>query len=202
MRSMNSRLRMAALTLGLAAAALAAPTLPRGELAAALRAGGYVIVMRHASSPHDPPDAAHANPDNTSHERQLDETGRRDAAAMGAALKRLKIPVNEVLASPTYRALETARLLDVGQARAVDELGNEGMAAAGEARATWLRQQVARRAQPGGNRLLITHGPNISAAFPDYSAGMGEGEALIFDPRGRDGPVMVQRIKIGEWAGL
>jgi phosphohistidine phosphatase SixA len=202
MRSINCRLLMAALTLGLATAALAAQTVPRSELAAALRSGGYVIVMRHASSPHDPPDAAHANADNTGHERQLDETGRRDAAAMGAALKRLKIPVNEVLASPTYRALETARLLDVGQARAVDELGNEGMAATGEARAAWLRQQVARSTQPGGNRLLITHGPNISAAFPEYSAGMGEGEALIFDPRGKDGPVMVQRIKIGEWAGL
>jgi phosphohistidine phosphatase SixA len=199
---MNCRMLIAALTLGLAAAPLAAQTLPRGQLAAALRAGGYVIVMRHASSPHDPPDAAHANPDNTGHERQLDETGRGDAKAMGAALKRLKIPVNEVLASPTYRALETARLLDVGKARAEPELGNQGMTATGAAGAVWLRQLVARNTASGGNRLLITHGPNMSAAFPDDSAGMGEGEALVFDPRGKDGPVMVQRIKIGEWAGL
>ncbi len=121
---------------------------------------------------------------------------------MGQAFKRLKIPVNEVLASPTYRALETARLLDVGKARAVDELSNEGMTATSAARAAWLREQVARRTQPGGNRLLITHGPNIAAAFAEYSAGMEEGEALVFDPRGAAGPVMVQRIKIGEWAGL
>jgi hypothetical protein len=49
---------------------------------------------------------------------------------------------------------------------------------------------------------LITHGPNMSAAFPEHSAGMAEGEALVFDPRGRDGPVMIQRITIGDWAGL
>jgi phosphohistidine phosphatase SixA len=121
---------------------------------------------------------------------------------MGMALKRLKIPVNEVLSSPTYRALQTARLLDVGMARAADDLSNEGMAATGEARAAWLRQQVARPTQPGGNRLLITHGPNMSAAFAEHSAGMAEGEALIFDPRGPDGGVLIQRITIGEWPGL
>jgi phosphohistidine phosphatase SixA len=200
----STRRRTLAVTVAmmLAATGLAAQTLPRSELAAALRAGGYVIVMRHANSPHDAPDAAHANPDNTRHERQLDETGRRDAAAMGAALKQLKIHMNEVLSSPTYRALETVRLLEVGKARAVDELGNEGMKATDEARAAWLRKEVARKTQPGGNRLLITHGPNISAAFPEYSAGMGEGEALIFDPRGKAGPQLVGRVKIGEWPGL
>jgi phosphohistidine phosphatase SixA len=193
---------LVALATVLAAAPLAGQTLPRNGLAAALRAGGYVIVMRHANSPRQAPDAATANPDNTNRERQLDEAGRRDAAAMGAALKRLRIPFNEVLASPAYRALETARLLDVGKARAEDELSNEGMTATNEARAAWLREQVARKVGPGGNRLLITHGPNISAAFPEYSTGMGEGEALIFDPRGKDGPVMIQRIQIGDWPGL
>jgi phosphohistidine phosphatase SixA len=201
MRKVNGRL-LATLAALLATTPLGAQTLPRNELAAALRAGGYVIVMRHANSPRQAPDAASAEPDNTSRERQLDEAGRREATAMGAALKRLKIPVNEVLSSPTYRALQTARLLDVGTARAADELSNEGMAATGEARAAWLRQQAASKPKPGGNRLLITHGPNMSGAFPEYSAGMAEGEALIFDPRGPGDPVMVQRIKIGEWAGL
>ena len=202
MRSARCRMLVTTLAGLLAAAPLAAQTVSRDILAAALRDGGFVIVMRHASSPHEPPDAASANPDNTNHERQLDEGGRRDASAMGAALKRLRIPVNEVLSSPTYRALETARLLDVGHAHPVDELSNEGMTATNEARAAWLRREVARKTQAGGNRLLITHGPNIAAAFPQYSAGMTEGEALIFDPRGMEGPVMIQRIRIGDWAGL
>ena len=186
----------------LAATAPGAQTISRDKLAATLREGGLVIVMRHANSPRQAPDAASANPDNTGHERQLDAAGRRDASAMGAAWKRLKIPVNEILSSPTYRALETAKLIGAGTARTVEELGNEGMAAAGEARAAWLRKEVGRNTAPGGNRLLITHGPNISAAFPQYSADMAEGEALIFDPRGSTGPVMVQRIRIGDWEGL
>lgn len=202
MQSVNCRMLATTLAVLLAASPLAAQTIPRNELAATLRAGGLVIVMRHANSPRQAPDATSADPENAGLERQLDEAGRRDAAAMGAALQRLGILVNEVLSSPTYRALQTARLLDVGQAHAVDELSNEGMAATSEARATWLREQVARDTKAGGNRLLVTHGPNLSGAFPEYTAGMAEGEALVFDPRGRDGPVMIQRIRIGEWPDL
>lgn len=191
----------ATLALLLATTSLAAQTVPRAELAARLRQGGLVIVMRHASSPRELPDAATANSDNTARERQLDAAGRRDASAMGAALKRLRIPVSEVLSSPTYRALETARLVDAGTARAVEQLGNEGMAATGEAGMAWLQGEVARKTE-GGNRLLITHGPNISGAFREHAGGMTEGEALIFDPRGANGPVLIQRIRIEEWPSL
>ncbi|MDQ2639807.1 MAG: histidine phosphatase family protein [Pseudomonadota bacterium] len=201
MQALKWRLLGFSLGVLLATSPLMAQTIPAATLAS-LRDGGFIIVMRHANSPRQTPDAATANADNTGRERQLDAAGRRDASAMGAALKRLRIPFNEILSSPTYRALETARLLDVGKANPVDQLSNEGMAAASQARAEWLRGQVARSTQAGGNRLLITHGPNISAAFPDYSADMGEGDALVFDPRGKDGPVMVQRIKIGDWPGL
>jgi phosphohistidine phosphatase SixA len=192
----------ALLSVLLTATPLAAQTLPRNTLAAALRDGGFVIVMRHANSPRQPPDAASANPDNISRERQLDAAGRRDAAAMGEALRRLRIPVNQILSSPTYRALETARLLNIGPARPVEELGNEAMALTTDARATWLRRQVSQEPLARNNRLLITHGPNISAAFPEHSAGMEEGEALIFDPRRKNGPVMIQRIRIADWADL
>jgi phosphohistidine phosphatase SixA len=201
MRPINLRMLSPTLALLLAATSLGAQTMPRSALGAELHQGGHVIVMRHASSPREQPDAASANPDNTRHERQLDAAGRRDAAAMGAALKRLGIPVDEVLSSPTYRALETARLIDAGKARAVEQLGNEGMAATTEAGATWLKNEVARKTA-GGNRLLITHGPNISAAFREHAGGMTEGEALIFNPGGANGPVMIQRIRIDEWAGL
>lgn len=201
MRPINLRMLPATLALLLIATSVAAQTVPRTALAAELRQGGFVILMRHASSPRQPPDAASANADNTTRERQLDAAGRRDAGAMGAALKRLGIPVGEVLSSPTYRALETARLIDAGKARAVEQLGNEGMAASGEAHTYWLQSEIAREAE-GGNRLLITHGPNISAALAQHAAGMTEGEALVFDPRGANGPVMIQRIRIEEWADL
>jgi Histidine phosphatase superfamily (branch 1) len=75
-----------------------------------LRQGGYVLVMRHASSPRQVPTKDTANPDNTKLERQLDEAGRRGATAMGDALRGLRIPIGTVLTSPTYRAIETVKL--------------------------------------------------------------------------------------------
>lgn len=83
----------------------------------------------------------------------------------------------------------------------VEQLGNEGMRAAGEAWSAWLQAEVA-RAVSGGNRLLVTHGPNLSAAFPEYSRNMGEGEAFIFAPGGSQGPRLVHRIRIEDWTGL
>src|SRR5580658_579508 len=94
----------------LLAAAAHAQTLQGHTLVEALQKGGYVIVMRHANSPREVPDAKSANPDNTKPERQLDAEGRTTATAMGKALRNLKIPVGEVLVSPTYRAMETVRL--------------------------------------------------------------------------------------------
>ena len=79
--------------------------LSESTLVNALRSGGYVIVMRHASSPREVPDKPNANPDNSKLERQLDEAGRSSAIAMGTAIRDLKIPIAEVFSSPTYRAM-------------------------------------------------------------------------------------------------
>jgi hypothetical protein len=61
-------------------------------LVAALRQGGYVLLLRHASSPSTPPTATSAERDNSKLERQLDGTGRASAQAMGKAIKALGIP--------------------------------------------------------------------------------------------------------------
>src|SRR5215216_6336710 len=79
-----------------------AQTMSGPALVKSLQAGGHVIVMRHASSPGQIPDKPNA--DNVPPERQLDDKGRSTATAIGEALRRLKIPVGEVLTSPTYRA--------------------------------------------------------------------------------------------------
>lgn len=173
----------------------------REDIADALREGGYVIVMRHASAPRDLPDETTANPDNVNLERQLDAAGRAAAAAMGEAIRSRGILIAEVLSSPTYRTIETARRMGFSDIRPVDELSNEGMRASGEEYAAWLRANVA-EPPDAGNRLLVTHGPNVATAFPEHAAGMGEGEALIFRPESNDDPVMVARIAIAEWPEL
>jgi phosphohistidine phosphatase SixA len=178
-----------------------AQTLSGSALVNALRRGGYVIVMRHASSPRDVPAAGAANPDNTSRERQLDAAGRMAASEMGQALRRLMIPISEVFTSPTYRARETVRLLDVGNATAVDELGDGGrsMQNASEAQSAWLKKIVTRI--PTGNSLVVTHMPNIARAFPDVGE-LSDGESLIFRPDGRGGVRLAARVTIEQWPHL
>ena len=171
-------------------------------LVAALRHGGCVVLMRHASSPAQPPAKADADPANTALERQLDERGRAASAAMGAALRRLGIAVGEVWTSPTYRARETARLAGFDQVRTDEHLGDRGqsMQGATDEQAAWLRTRVATQPQ-SGNTLVITHQPNLARAFPN-AADVADGECLIFQPDGRGGATLAGRIRIEDWPRL
>ena len=169
-------------------------------LVKALQAGGHVIVMRHASSPSQIPEKP--NPDNVPPERQLDEKGRVAATAMGASLRRLKIPIGEVHTSPTYRARETARLIGLPNPRSVPELGEGAgnMQAVSLLQTGWL-QKKAREFPSNTNTVLVTHVPNVSAAFPEIPA-VDQGEALVFAPAGKGDARLVGRIKIEEWEKL
>ena len=172
-------------------------------LVKALRQGGYVIVMRHASSPREVPDKQTANPDNTKPERQLDQEGRATSTTFGNALRDLKIPIGEVLTSPTYRALETLRYAQLSNPKTVEELGDNGQSMKGgtEAQAAWLQKRVT-QFPAGTNTLLVTHLPNLTRAFPQAANGMADGEALVFGPDGKGGAAPVGRIKIEEWPQL
>jgi phosphohistidine phosphatase SixA len=186
-------------------AATSTVSLTGEDLTAALQRGGYVILMRHASSPLTPPDPAQADPDNPHHERQLDEVGRASARAMGDALHRLRIPIGQVLSSPTYRALETARLADLEPAQPYAQLGDAGqsmMADPSGTRGAWLRGKVAQSPKAGTDTLIITHAPNIKEAFPTEGSDLADGEALIFRPDGQGGASLVARVKIQDWPRL
>jgi phosphohistidine phosphatase SixA len=169
----------------------------------ALRQGGYVLVMRHASSPQTPPTAAAAEPGNTRLERQLDDAGRSSARAMGAAIKALGIPIGQVWSSPTYRARETARLAGLPAPTLADELGDAGqsMQATSATQSGWLRAKAAESPRAGTDSILVTHSPNIKAAFGQDAAGLSDGETLVFHPDGKGGEDLIGRIKIEEWPG-
>jgi len=172
-------------------------------LVKALQKGGYVLVMRHASSPREVPDKQAANPDNSKPERQLDEVGRGTAIAMGKALRDLRIPIGNVLSSPTYRALETVRLAQFGAPQTFVELGDNGQSMQGgtASQAEWLQKQVA-HFPTGTNTIVVTHLPNITGAFPQLASGLADGEALIFGPDAKGKTILVTRIKIEEWPAL
>jgi phosphohistidine phosphatase SixA len=176
----------------------------QGEaLLTALREGGYVIVMRHTSSPREAPSKEKANPDNLKLERQLDEEGRVTATAMGKAIRELKIPIDEVLTSPTYRALETLKYAGFGPPHPIPELGDNGqsMGITTEAQAKWL-QDRAKLFPHLANTLVVTHAPNLTRAFPKEATGVADGEALIFGPDGKGGATLIARVKVDEWPKL
>jgi phosphohistidine phosphatase SixA len=175
------------------------------NLMAALHRGGYVILMRHASSPRTPPAPAQADAANVNHERQLDDQGRSSARAMGKALRQLHIPIGQVLSSPTYRALETIRLAQFGEPKTDSRLGDSGQSMQADPsgkRAAWLREQVAHSPNTGTNTLIVTHFPNINEAFSKNAVELADGEALIFQPDGHGAVIFVGRIKIDEWPQL
>jgi phosphohistidine phosphatase SixA len=182
-----------------------AESLTGKDLTAALHGGGYVILMRHASSPRTAPDSAQANADNVHHERQLDEEGRASARDLGDALRRLRIPIGQVLSSPTYRALQTIKLARLGPSTTFAQLGDSGqsmMADQSGERAAWLKAKSAEPPALGKNTIIVTHFPNITEAYRDGAAGLADGEALILHPDGRGNAPIVARVKIDEWAHL
>lgn len=169
-------------------------------LVAALRQGGYVLVMRHASSPREVPTRETANPDNPKLERQLDEAGRKASMAMGNALRALRIPIGTVLTSPTYRAMETVKFARFDSPSPITELGDAGqsMQGATEAQAAWLRARVTETPR-SGNTILVTHQPNLSRAFADWGSTVADGETVVLRPDGKGGITVVGRIAIEEW---
>jgi len=76
---------------------------PDAMLLAALRQGGYVLFLRHASTDFSQDDSRMTSFEDCATQRNLTDKGRAEARALGEHVKRLKIPIGEVLASPFCR---------------------------------------------------------------------------------------------------
>ena len=168
--------RLLAILLTLFAAPAAADTL------GALRGGGLVIFLRHAETGPPHPDSATAVIGDCTTQRDLNETGRAQARAIGEAIRDLGIPVSAVLASPFCRTMETAALA-FGSAvpepalalpRHLDAAAHRGM---GEALRALVRTPVT-----GGNLVLVGHSYHmINAGGPRPDP---QGAAVVLRPDG------------------
>src|SRR5436309_3282766 len=81
-----------------------------GAILTLLRAGGYVIAVRHGATHADQADTDPLNLDNVAKQRQLNDKGRADAKAVGNAFKAAGVPIGKSISSRFYRAVGTARL--------------------------------------------------------------------------------------------
>jgi phosphohistidine phosphatase SixA len=185
--------------------ALAQSSPPAPAWVAALRDGGYVIVLRHGATYTDQADTNPLDPKDTAHQRQLNDAGRAAAKSMGDALRTLKIPVGKVQTSQFQRAVETGTLLGFGAVSATADIAEGGLVVTpneNNRRTAALRTLAAMPPPAGTNIVLVTHKPNIVDAFGKDWFDVREGEASIFRPDGKGGFTAVARVQVAEWAPL
>ena len=169
---------------------------PSAELLAQLRQGGYVLFLRHTSTDFSQDDSRMKSFEDCATQRNLTDKGRAEARALGEHIRRLKIPIGEVLASPFCRTMETARLA-FGKARATNEVRGGPLSADDPKRYQPLRKLLATKPLAGSNTVLSSHGnPFRAVAGPPYLA---EGEIAVVRPEGGERFSVVARIRLIDW---
>jgi phosphohistidine phosphatase SixA len=174
------------------------------EAVKALRGGGHVIVFRHGATHADQADTDPLNPTNIDKQRQLNDQGRALARAIGEAMRKLQIPVGQVVTSQFNRAVETGTLLGFGAVTPTADITEGGLVVSpneNNRRAAALKKLAATVPPAGTNVVLITHKPNILDAFGKDWFDVREGEASIFKPDG-NGYKPVARIQAADWGKL
>lgn len=168
-----------------------------------LRTGGYNLYFRHAATDWSQQDRVEQRDDWLSCDgnriRQLSERGRETAQTVGLAMRRLAIPVSEVLASPYCRTMETARLLGLGEVEPSTAVMNLRAADYFRGRAAIIATARALLASPppgDGNRVIVAHGNVAREATPVYP---NEAEAVVFRPDGNGGFTVVGRVSPSDW---
>ena len=170
-------------------------------LARAMQRGGLVLVLRHAATDFSKPDQDPVVLSDCSTQRNLNAQGRADARTIGRGVRRLRLRIGNVFASPFCRTKETARLA-FGRFRISPALLNTVDA---EHDARWRRQiQAARRLlgakpAPGMLTVLVTHGSVVSDTTGHT---LEEGETLVFRPLSSSRFRLLGRILPGEWRML
>lgn len=182
------------------------------RLVAQLRRGGLVVYLRHGQTDWGQNDRELAwVPEmledrsllsDCDRQRLLNDEGREQARAIGAAISRLGIPVGPVLSSGWCRTQETARLA-FGRVDVVpDRLFDTGYLGSGSSERDHykaaLRSFLSEPVGAGSNRFLVGHGPQIDDAARVV---LQEGEAAVFRPEG-GGFKLLTRLAPAGWDAL
>ena len=162
---------------------LAAQSQPE-TLVAAMQDGGNVINLRHSITNQQEIDTGRLN--DRSGQRNLSKQGIEQARNLGRALEALRVPLNEILASPVFRARDTAELafgaerIKVTMDLVADDYAGSRVRGMVEA----LRKLLQTIPGPGMNRVLVGHRTPLEMAmgrmFPDSV--LPEGAMAVFWP--------------------
>jgi broad specificity phosphatase PhoE len=179
-----------------AAAALAAPWSRAGEADAwrRLRGGGYVILVRHASTVSGLGDPPGFRLDDCATQRNLSDAGREESRRLGERFRAERVPVARVYTSPWCRCRETA-MLAFGRAEDWEPLSSFFDFPHREAEYTErVKKRIGgyARRPPGGNVVMVTHNVNI-AALSRHS--VATGEMVLMRPDGCCDARPVERLR-------
>ena len=162
------------------------------------RGGGYVLYLRHSSTDFSQNDAGMTSYSDCATQRNLTDKGREEARALGEHVRRLGIPIGEVLASPFCRTRETAQLA-FGKSTPMREVRGGPATSDDPTRYAALRKLLATPPSPGTNTVISSHGnPFHAVAGPPYLA---EGEIAVVEPLETNFKV-VARIRLDGWQAL
>lgn len=144
---------------------------------------GAMAIMRHALAP-GTGDPANLTIGDCSTQRNLDERGRDQARAIGAALRERGISFDALLSSQWCRTIETAKLLGLGPVMEAAPLNSFFQDISTRDQQTAATRDLI--AETAGRLMLVTHQVNISALTGQSTR---SGEILII--RGTDAGVEV-----------
>jgi phosphohistidine phosphatase SixA len=189
-----------AISFAMATSPHAADQLAGRKLVEALKTGGYIIYFRHFETGADTPDQHLAKYDDCSTQRQLNETGVRDAVRVRDAFVKLGVPVGDVLASPFCRSWQSADL-SFGRHRTVDGLKlppSKDYTDADRATMKAVLIPLLATSPPAGRNLVIMgHDDHMPAAGgPEMKT---QGEAVITKPDGKGGFTVVAQVQPWFW---
>jgi broad specificity phosphatase PhoE len=167
----------------------------------ALRAGGFVIVVRHGATFPDQADTDPLNFDNIAAQRNLNDKGKALAKAFGDAIRQAGVSVGKVYTSKYNRAYETAVIAGFKDIEKTADITEGGLVVSpneNNRRVDAFHKLLGTAPTPGTNTILITHKPNIVDALGKDWFDVREGEATIFRPE-NGSYKLIARVQMEDW---
>ena len=182
---------------GLTGIAMAGGDSDNAEMIERIKAGGHILMIRHALAP-GTGDPANFRIGDCSTQRNLDDRGRKQAKAIGNWLRSKGLTSARVYSSQWCRCLETAQLLEIGPVEELPALNSfYELTQDREPNLKALRKFIAEQPADGILIILVTHLVTISA-IANEAVSSGEGVLLKLN---KDAPYeMVGRLTFGRFS--
>ena len=161
---------------GLITLAMAGVDSDQAEMIERMKAGGHILMIRHALAP-GTGDPANFRIGVCSTQRNLDDRGREQARAIGNWLRSKGLTSARVYSSQWCRCLETAQLLEIGPVEELPALNSfYELTQDREPNLKLLKKFIAEQASDGILVILVTHMVTISAIANE---GVSSGEGML-----------------------